>query len=206
MRGCWNDARLRENNSYPGEESNKFTVVITQSVLARDSSGAFSGRNELWRENMQQLSEMFTFQSRDYNFLGNHVLGFVLICNISVIAGFSTSVNTFLMCLWSQSIFSSLSSKYGHFWTKIATAKMSNWRLQSCSPQTNGWRHGDYVHLFIQFMVGEAGLSNWCSRMLQYLIEYWCLKALHSNLEIKQHASMGMSAKDIACLVVVCST
>ena len=28
----------------------------------------------------------------------------------------------------------------------MTTAKMPNSRLQNSSPQTNGWRHGDYIH------------------------------------------------------------
>ncbi len=41
--------------------------------------------------------------------------------------------------------------KYGHYWfqkTKMATPRNPNSRLQNDSPQTNGWRHGGYVHLY----------------------------------------------------------
>lgn len=54
---------------------------------------------------------------------------------------------------------SALTVKYGLFWfqeTKTATAKMPNFRLQNGSPQTNGWRHGGYVHYVDTVYVTEV--------------------------------------------------
>lgn len=49
------------SNSYPGEESNKSTVVITLFILSRDLSAAIFSR-ELEEKNIQQLSKMLPFQ------------------------------------------------------------------------------------------------------------------------------------------------
>ena len=64
----------------------------------------------------------------------------------------------------SYSTFGCCSTLSCHFWlqkTKMATAKMTNSRLQNRSPQTNGWRHGDYVHFYIQSMVETNGIWGW---------------------------------------------
>lgn len=52
----------------------------------------------------------------------------------------------------SVSVSSTLFSKYGHFWLQkfeMVTVKMLKSRLQNVTPQTNVWRHGDYVHYFL---------------------------------------------------------
>lgn len=42
--------------------------------------------------------------------------------------------------------------------TKMATAKLQNSSLQNGRLETNGWRHGDYVHSFIQSTTDPATL------------------------------------------------
>lgn len=50
--------------------------------------------------------------------------------------------------LLTKLISATLSSKSGSKKNKMATGKMQTSSLQSGTPQTNGWRHGDLVHLY----------------------------------------------------------